>query len=118
MADLTQSVQEDVTRLGEDIAALDLDVTDLALTEETREDYTRALDSYDAAKKATEQARPPEDMTGVTKANRGQRSARRSGPKIWTLVASASSWLSVCPVTSGCALTQAVALAEVVKKLM
>jgi hypothetical protein len=68
MAELKGNVQEDVTRLGEEISALDLNVMDSALPEETRGDYTRALDSYDSAKKAVETARQPADMQQVTTA--------------------------------------------------
>ncbi|MBC6458684.1 hypothetical protein [Actinomadura sp. HBU206391] len=68
MAELKQGVDEDVTSLGEDIAALDLKVTDPALATETREDYTRALDSYDKAKAAVETAQRPDDMRNVTTA--------------------------------------------------
>ncbi|GAA2085660.1 hypothetical protein [Actinomadura alba] len=68
MAELKEGVEEDVTSLGEDIAALDLKVTDPALAAETRDDYTRALDSYDRAKAAAETARRPDDMRGVTTA--------------------------------------------------
>lgn len=68
MAELKDSVQEDVTRLGEDIAALDLRVTDPGLDPAAREDYARALDSYDAAKAAVAAARRPEDMREVTSA--------------------------------------------------
>lgn len=68
MTELREGVQEDVTRLGEDIMALDLKVTDPALDPATRDDYTRALDSYDAAKAATDSARKPEDMGKVATA--------------------------------------------------
>ncbi|HEY8482418.1 MAG TPA: hypothetical protein VIL71_21540 [Spirillospora sp.] len=68
MADLKRGVEEDVTRLGEDIARLDLDVMDKDLAPEIRADYERALDSYDKAKKATERARRPQDMQDVTNA--------------------------------------------------
>jgi hypothetical protein len=68
MADLKQSVEEDVVRLGEDITALDLNVTDPKLNPETREDYTKALDSYDSAKAAQESAQRPQDIENVTKA--------------------------------------------------
>jgi hypothetical protein len=68
MSELKQGVEEDVTSLGEDIAALDLKVTDPALAAETREDYTRALDSYDRAKVAVEAAERPDDMRNVTTA--------------------------------------------------
>lgn len=68
MAELKHSVEEDVTRLGEDISGLDLDVTDPGLDPATRDDYARALDSYDSAKAAVEAARRPSDMENVTKA--------------------------------------------------
>jgi hypothetical protein len=68
MADLKKGVQEDVTRLGEDIAALDLDLTDHGLAPAAREDYTRALNSYDAAKAAVDAAQHPDDMRNVTSA--------------------------------------------------
>jgi uncharacterized membrane protein YgcG len=68
MAELKQSVEEDVIRLGEDISALDLKVTDSKLDPDAREDYTRALDSYDAAKSAQESAQRPEHMEKVTTA--------------------------------------------------
>jgi hypothetical protein len=68
MAELKEGVQEDVTSLGEDVAALDLNVTDPALPADTRDDYTRALDSYDRAKAAVESAQRPEDMRNVTTA--------------------------------------------------
>jgi uncharacterized membrane protein YgcG len=68
MAELKEGVQEDVTSLGEDVAALDLNVTDPALPADTRDDYTRALDSYDRAKAAVESAQRPEDMRNVATA--------------------------------------------------
>lgn len=68
MAELREGVQEDVTRLGEDIMALDLKVTDPALDPVIRDDYTRALDAYDTAKAATDAAGRPEDMSKVTTA--------------------------------------------------
>jgi hypothetical protein len=68
MAELKDSVEEDVIRLGEDISALDLKVTDPKLDPDAREDYTRALDSYDEAKSAQQSAQRPEDMEKVTTA--------------------------------------------------
>ncbi len=68
MEDPEEGVQEDVTRLGEDIARLDLDVMDKGLDPATRADYERALNSYDQAKQATERAARPQDMQSVTTA--------------------------------------------------
>ena len=58
--------EEDVTRLGEEVALLDTDTAGRQLDEGTRQDYRRALDSYDAAKSALEQIRRPEDVRQVT----------------------------------------------------
>ncbi|TDC47198.1 hypothetical protein E1281_26595 [Actinomadura sp. KC345] len=66
MADLKSGVEEDVTLLGEDIAHLDLNVMDKDLDPATREDYERAMNSYDSAKKATERASRPHEMEAVT----------------------------------------------------
>jgi hypothetical protein len=68
MAELKQSVYEDVTRLGEDISALNLNVMDPALDPAARDDYQKALNSYDQAKAAVEAAQRPEDMRNVTTA--------------------------------------------------
>ncbi|TDC08308.1 hypothetical protein E1284_31170 [Actinomadura bangladeshensis] len=68
MDDLKEGVEEDVTRLGEDIARLDLDVMDKGLDPATRADYEHALNSYDQAKRATEHAARPQDMQQVTTA--------------------------------------------------
>jgi hypothetical protein len=68
MAELKEGVEEDVIRLGEDISALDLNVTDSKLEPAAREDYTHALDSYDSAKAAQESAQRPDDMRKVTTA--------------------------------------------------
>ncbi|MEV0404794.1 hypothetical protein [Actinoallomurus sp. NPDC050550] len=68
LAELKDSVYEDVTRLGEDITALNLNVMDPSLDSAARDDYQRAMDSYDQAKAAADSARRPEDMRNVTKA--------------------------------------------------
>jgi hypothetical protein len=65
-AEVRTAAEEDVTRLGEDVAGLDLDLADPRLDEATRADYRRALDAYDAAKAALEQARRPEDLQSVS----------------------------------------------------
>ena len=58
--------EEDVTRLGEDVALLDTETAGRQLDEATRQDYRRALDAYDAAKSALDRVRAPEDVKGVT----------------------------------------------------
>ncbi|MGH8894748.1 MAG: hypothetical protein ACRDWY_15810 [Actinomycetes bacterium] len=58
--------EEDVTRLGEDVALLDTDTAGRQLDEATRQDYRRALDSYDAAKAALDRVRTPDDIRGIT----------------------------------------------------
>jgi hypothetical protein len=68
MAELKQSVYEDVTRLGEDISALNLNVMDSNLDPAARDDYQKALNSYDQAKAAVDAAQRPEDMRKVTTA--------------------------------------------------
>jgi len=68
MAELKKGVEEDVTLLGEDIAALDLNVMDPDLDPDARRDYERAMNSYDEAKAATEKAAKPADMEKVTAA--------------------------------------------------
>ncbi len=66
LAELKDSVYEDVTHLGEDVSALNLDVRDPNLDPAAREDYQRAMDSYDQAKAAADGARKPDDMRKVT----------------------------------------------------
>jgi hypothetical protein len=68
MAELKESVYEDVTRLGEDISALNLNVMDPNTDPQAREDYEKALGSYDQAKSAVDTAQKPEDMRKVTTA--------------------------------------------------
>ena len=55
-----------MTRLGEDVALLDADTAGRELDEATRQDYRRALDSYDAAKAALGRVRTPDDVRGIT----------------------------------------------------
>ncbi|MFB9834383.1 hypothetical protein [Actinoallomurus acaciae] len=68
MAELKESVYEDVTRLGEDISALNLNVMDPDLDPAARDDYQKALNSYDQSKSAVDAAKRPEDMRNVTTA--------------------------------------------------
>ena len=58
--------EEDVTRFGEDVALLDSDTAGRQLDEATRQDYRRALDSYDSAKAALNRVRAPDDVRGIT----------------------------------------------------
>jgi type II secretory pathway pseudopilin PulG len=58
--------EEDVTRLGEDVARLDVDTTGHDLDEAQRQDYRRALDAYDAAKSALGRVKKPDDIREVT----------------------------------------------------
>lgn len=62
------AAEEDVTRLGEDITALDLEVERLGMAGETRADYQHALDSYDTAKQRLDNAKRPEDLRPVSEA--------------------------------------------------
>lgn len=58
--------EEDVTRLGEDVALLDTETAGRQLDEATRQDYRRALDAYDAAKSALDRVTKPDDIRGIT----------------------------------------------------
>ena len=66
LASVRATAEEDVTRLGEDVAALDSAVAGRDLDEATIQDYRRALDAYDASKLALDAMRTPEDARGVT----------------------------------------------------
>jgi hypothetical protein len=62
------AAEEDVTRFGEELQRLDLDVQ-LAHTDEAMmQDWQRALDSYEAAKRSLELVQQPEDVRHVTSA--------------------------------------------------
>jgi hypothetical protein len=62
------TVEEDVTRLGEELAELDVEVGAHPLDTGGRQDYQRALDAYDHAKAALEAVKQPDDIRGVTEA--------------------------------------------------
>jgi len=57
---------EDVTALGEELQALDGEVSGLTLDEGTRADYQRALDAYEDAKVSADAMSAPDDITHVT----------------------------------------------------
>ncbi|WP_241483111.1 cbb3-type cytochrome c oxidase subunit 3 [Nocardiopsis halophila] len=66
LAEIKQMAQEDVVRLGEDIARLEIDVSQV--DEATRNDYSHAMDSYDRAKATLDGIREPQDIQQVTTA--------------------------------------------------
>ncbi len=63
-----RAAEEDVTRFGEELQRLDTDVSMGDVDEAMRQDWQRALDSYDAANRALELARQPDDLRHVTSA--------------------------------------------------
>ena len=65
---VTSVAEEDVTRLGEEVAELDVLTAGRELDEGGRQDYRRALDEYDRAKDALGRVRRPEDVRAVTEA--------------------------------------------------
>jgi len=59
---------EDVTRFGEELRRLDSDLLVETLDEPTRQDYQRALDSYESAKQSLERVTRAEEVRHVTEA--------------------------------------------------
>src|ERR687890_1450547 len=59
---------EDVTRFGEELQRLDTDMLAEPLDEAARQDYQRALDSYESAKESLDRVRAAEDIRHVTEA--------------------------------------------------
>jgi len=59
---------EDVTRFGEELQQLDSDLLTERLDQPTRQDYQRALDSYESAKAALAQVTRSEEIRHVTEA--------------------------------------------------
>jgi hypothetical protein len=57
---------EDVTALGEKLQQLDLDLAGQHLDQGANADYQRALDSYEAAKKAADEISEPDHVKHVT----------------------------------------------------
>nr|WP_202890097.1 hypothetical protein [Actinopolymorpha rutila] len=66
LAKVRSFAEEDVTKFGEELQRLDTDVAGRELDEATRQDYERALDQYDVAKKAVDTAARPEDIKQIT----------------------------------------------------
>jgi hypothetical protein len=63
-----RAAEEDVTRFGEELQRLDSDVSMRDVDEAMRQDWQRALDSYDAANRAMGLVQHPDDLRHVTSA--------------------------------------------------
>lgn len=68
LAAVRKVTDEDVTRFGEELQRLDADLLTSDLDEAMRQDYQRALDSYEAAKEALAAVTRPEEIRHVTEA--------------------------------------------------
>jgi hypothetical protein len=68
LAAVRKVAEEDVTRFGEELQRLDTEVLTTSLDEAARQDYQRALDSYESAKESLELVRRPEEVKHVTEA--------------------------------------------------
>lgn len=68
LGQVTKVADEDVTRFGEELQDLHIETLTTTLDPAMRQDYQRALDSYESAKQLLHDARAPEDVTEVTKA--------------------------------------------------
>jgi hypothetical protein len=66
LAKVKAFAEEDVTRFGEELQRLDVDVAGHDLDDPTRQDYERALDEYDTAKKQLDTAQRPDDIKNIT----------------------------------------------------
>ena len=60
------SLDADITRFGDELRDLDLDVVGIELSEEAQTNYSEALDAYENAKQAMNQARYESDATAIT----------------------------------------------------
>ena len=68
LAAVRKVADEDVTRFGEELQRLDTDMLVTPLDQPMRQDYQRALDSYESAKETLRQATVPDDIKHVTEA--------------------------------------------------
>ena len=68
LAAVRSVADEDVTRFGEELQRLDDDLLTEKLDEAARQDYQRALDSYESAKESVSRVAVPEDVKHVTSA--------------------------------------------------
>lgn len=67
LAAVRKVADEDVTRFGEELQRLDVEMLTTPLDEPMRQDYQRALDSYEAAKETLQAATEPDHIKQVTK---------------------------------------------------
>ena len=65
LAEVHDSVRDDVIELGDEIRALDLDVQMPGMPEEAKTDYEAALGAYERASAAVDRARTPQDLEPV-----------------------------------------------------
>ncbi len=85
LAQVRTAVDEDITAYGEVLDQLDFNPSAPYATDDMRQDYTKALDQYEAAKSASAAAKQPSDMRRVTEALEDGRfalatlAARRTG---------------------------------------
>ena len=68
LAKVRTVAEEDVTRFGEELQRLDGDLLTERLDEATRQDYQRALDSYESAKESLAAVTKSEEIRHVTEA--------------------------------------------------
>jgi hypothetical protein len=68
LAAVRKVADEDVTRFGEELQRLDVEMLVTALDEPMRQDYQRALDSYESAKDILQRATEADDIKHVTEA--------------------------------------------------
>ena len=68
LAAVKQTVDEDVTKFGEEITDLDTDVKLLNDGADHQQDWQRALDSYERAKAELTAVKRPDELRGVTTA--------------------------------------------------
>ncbi|MGZ5417501.1 MAG: hypothetical protein ACXWDI_10000 [Nocardioides sp.] len=66
LAAVRRVAEEDVTRFGEELQRLDTDVLTTSLDEAARQDYQRALDSYESAKESLGLVTRSEEIKHVT----------------------------------------------------
>lgn len=70
-----RAIDEDITRFGDELRDLDLDVVGRELDEATQADYTQALDAYDGAKHQLSAARSNADVRTIAEIMEGGRYA-------------------------------------------
>lgn len=73
---VTKVADEDVTRFGEELQDLHVETLTTEIDPAMRQDYQRALDSYESAKDLLRDAREPDDVKAVTTALEDGRYAR------------------------------------------